>query len=238
MKRHMTRILALRKIAAVSIVVLTMAVVYGCGGGGGGGGTDPQTDFPLYQLGFDLDPGFVASFTGSGTVTIEGTKYPITGSYSIEVLAGEVEALLHITGPDITDFSTRTTTYLNAQNEPTSQVIELLDANGIPLESDVLTPINYIPLPDSGRLGDSGEMTEWSYANGDTISGTWVLKNAQPGFINFEINYDYQDALQNLTGVETDTYTIDEAGSIESVKVIAHDFDEDIIIELSAKRDN
>ena len=240
----------LLKYTVAFVVFLALTVAYGCNGGGGksggngdgngGGTTNPETEFPLNEINFDAPPGYYAHFTGTGTITIEGTEYEITGSYSIEVKdevylesyatsATPVEALLDLTVPETNQtFTIKTTTYV-ADGEPLYQFIEP--------DNETLVPIEINPLPAVGQLGDAGDMTSWLYENGDTITGVWTLKSAAAGFINLEIAYDFKNAQDDFTGVETDTYTINEEGTIVTTDVLYHDYEDDIIVNFSADRD-
>ncbi|MFC1844113.1 hypothetical protein ACFLZ5_04925 [Thermodesulfobacteriota bacterium] len=244
MKTKHTSIIRLFGFAA--IMVLGVVSIIGSGGGGGGGGTtNPETVFPLHEINTDAPQGFEATFTGTGVVTVEGTKYDVTGSYNIQVLADvylatydvmatPYQSLLNITiTSNNATISILTTTYMNvptAQNTYDGPVIQIVD------NTDILIPIQYNPLPDVGQLGDFGEVTSWLYDNGDTVSGTWLLKSSQPGFINLEINYRVEDSLGNLIMLETDTFKISEDGVIVSATVNAQSFVDDVLIDFLANR--
>ena len=236
------------------VVLFSFASLTSCGGGGGGGGgggvgtTDPDAVFPLYEPGWDVS-GYQASFSGTGTITINGNTINISAEYYVQTLNEEflgivqsgfgnlemntqvlpVQRLMSITITSTNEtISALITIYLDAQDK--SPILSQTNEG----TTRIVTESN--PLPATGKVGDFGELTTWLEEDGDTETGTWILKSSSPGFILLEGNYTFRNSQDTISGIETDTYKINEEGRIIEAIVKLDDYEENVVIEFTGTR--
>ena len=230
---------------------ISISLIVGCGGGGGGGPapqTDPDAVFPLYEPGWDV-PGYQASFSGTGTITINGNTQNISAEYYVQTLNEEFLGIVQSGFGDL-EINTQVlptqrlmTITITSTNETISEIITIyLDAqNKSPILSQtntgttrIVTELNL--LPETGKVGDFGELPTWLEEDGDIETGTWVLKSSSPGFILLEGNYTFRNSQDTITGIETDTFKINEEGRIIEVIVKFDDYEENAVIEFTGTR--
>ena len=230
--------------------IFSVSLLVGCGGGGGGSTpiTDPDAVFPLYEPGWDV-PGYQASFSGTGTITINGNTQNISAEYYVQTLNEEFLGIVQSGFGDL-EINTQVlptqrlmTITITSTNETISEIITIyLDAqNKSPIFSQtnagttrIVTELNL--LPETGKVGDFGELSTWLEEDGDIETGTWVLKSSSPGFILLEGNYTFRNSQDTITGIETDTFKINEEGRIIEVIVKFDDYEENAVIEFTGTR--
>ena len=213
--KNMKKLFLMLLVGAISV-----SFIVACGGGGGGGGgvTDPGTVFSLIAPGADV-PGYLITGNHSGTVTLDGTSYNATGTFSQQtrdivfldafgVNAMPADTLLTINTPQLVPsyMSILSTVYLNADSGNNEPVFgeDNNGLEGIPME---------IHLPPAvAQVGDFGEATSWSYSNGWTGTGTWSLESSTPGFANLVTIAQIYDSLDNLISTAKITSRINEMG--------------------------
>ena len=242
----------MKKLLLVLFVgAISISLIVGCGGGGGGGPapqTDPDAVFPLYEPGWDV-PGYQASFSGTGTITINGNTQNISAEYYVQTLNEEFLGIVQSGFGDL-EINTQVlptqrlmTITITSTNETISEIITIyLDAqNKSPILSQtntgttrIVTELNL--LPETGKVGDFGELPTWLEEDGDIETGTWVLKSSSPGFILLEGNYTFRNSQDTITGIETDTFKINEEGRIIEVIVKFDDYEENAVIEFTGTR--
>jgi len=242
----------MKKLLLVLFVgAISFSLIVGCGGGGGGGPapqTDPEAVFPLYEPGWDV-PGYQASFSGTGTITINGNTQNISAEYYVQTLNEEFLGIVQSGFGDL-EINTQVlptqrlmTITITSTNETISEIITIyLDAqNKSPILSQtnagttrIVTELNL--LPETGKVGDFGELSTWLEEDGDIETGTWVLKSSSPGFILLEGNYTFRNSQDTITGIETDTFKINEEGRIIEVIVKFDDYEENAVIEFTGTR--
>ena len=241
----------MKKSLLLFVCVISLSLIIGCGGGGGDGPaptTDPDTVFPLYEPGWDV-PGYQASFNGTGTITINGNTQNISAEYYVQTLNEEFLGIVQSGFGDL-EINTQVlptqrlmTITITSINETISEIITIyLDAqNKSPILSQtnagttrIVTELNL--LPETGKVGDFGELSTWLEEDGDIETGTWVLKSSSPGFILLEGNYTFRNSQDTITGIETDTFKINEEGRIIEVIVKFDDYEENAVIEFTGTR--
>lgn len=232
-----TQFASFRKFIRYVGVAGIITLLFGCGGGGGSsspaGPVTSTNTFPVSTLNAShINNGYTQSGNISGTLSFNGTTYPITGNFSLTVAA-----------------ATATTFEGQAALTNTGTVTgsEILNGVTVPLAdtSQSYSTTNYAPLgysssseysvmqgtaiiPSTVKVGDTaviGTYTRYSNSSKATVLGTakmsYVVEADTASTAIFNIVENEYNTANSLTLTTQERWRIDTSGTGTFVSVIS-----------------
>jgi len=218
--------------ANLTIAVLLLIALSGCGGGGSDFvPTDPNTVFEIEKPG-GQSIGSSDSYTLSGTDS-DGDRWTLS-------ISSQVQADTTFLGESVRSiYAIGQLTYLPTGGIANTSVIVYYkyEANGFYLigdSGDTTTIANTAKLvPYTGMIGDLGEIGTYTNNVGDVTTETWELSDGGNGLANWIVRSTTFDQYGNLIIGTVESALINPDGTVVSRKATLSYYDFGYTIEFS-----
>lgn len=222
----------MKLVTNLSIAVLLLTVLSGCGGGGGDFvATDPNTVFEIEKPGGQAI-GSSSSYTLSGTDS-DGDDWILS-------VSSQVQADTTFLGEPVRPvFSIAQLTYLPTGGIANTSVTGYYkyEANGFRFigdSGDTTTIANTTNLvPYVGKIGDLGEIGTYTNNVGDVTTMTWEISDGGNGLANVIVRSTILDQFGNIIVGTEETALINPDGTVISRKATLSYYDFGYTIEFS-----
>jgi len=224
----------MKLVTNLSIAVLLLTVLSGCGGGGGGADfvpTDPNTIFEIEKPGGQ-------SIGSSDSYTLSGTDSD--GDHWTLSMSSQVQADTTFLGEPVSPIFS----IVQLKYSPTGGIANASGTSYYKYEADgfyfigdsgdtttIASTTNLVPY--AVKIGDLGEIGTYTDNVGDVTTMTWEISDGGNGLANLTVRSTTLDQFGNLFGSEVQTVLINPDGTVVSRNITLSYFDLELTIEFS-----